>query len=196
MKTRTCLLSAVTLAATSAASLALSITPDTGILNSTRWEGPETSQSQINSIIEGIVSDVTLVYKQNVGGSTEGPLASSYSTVFANTPTDPAEATISYLGGAIAEPTAYLLVKGGGPTSGPFQLAAIWYFYNLTALGWNGTETLDLTDFWPNQGAISHVTLYSAPNTSTIPDGGSGLALFGTAMFALAPIRRYIARRS
>jgi hypothetical protein len=111
-------------------------------------------------------------------------LAGSYQTTFANLPLDPAEATITYVGGPIVGPTAFLLVKDGS------QIPA-WYLYNLTAapLSWNGTETIYLTGFWPNDGAISHVTLYGG---GSVPDGGITIAMLGMGFCVLEFVRRRI----
>lgn len=71
--------------------------------------------------------------------------------------------------------------------------------FNLTALGWNGMETLTLSGFWADtKGAISHVTLYGTRDGGVDggTDGGGGdggqdgggapepttLALFGAAL--------------
>ena len=128
------------------------------------------------SAIVGVT--VTELYKQNVGDATDsGPFAGSYSTAFFNTPTDPQDATITYTGGpSITCPTCFLVVKDGNQI--PAQ-----YFINLE--NWNGTESLVLTGFWPNQGAISHVAIYGGTPTTNVPEPasmlllGSGLAGIG-----------------
>jgi hypothetical protein len=159
---------------------ALSITPATANIAT----GNQTSQSQINTAIAPLIGSATELYKQNVGGPEVGSLAGSYTTTFNNTPLDPADATITYNGGSIVGPTAYLLVKDGNQTPA-------WYLFDLTALGWDGIDTLNLTDFWPANGAISHVTLYgtTGPGTS-VPDAGSTLALLGCAIGSIGLIRR------
>lgn len=151
------------------------ITPDSGVLNTSRWEGNETSQAQIDAVIGPIVSPSTELYKQNVGGSESGALASSYTTTFDGA----GGSTISWDGGAFVGPTAYLLVKDGN------QVPA-WYLFDLTALGWDGMEDLVLSDFWPAQGAISHVSLYGTTGTSvpepvTLTLLGLGLPAAGVA---------------
>jgi hypothetical protein len=173
---------------------ALSITPSSGTLNVTRWQGPETSQAAIDLIIGGIIAPSTELYKQDVGKVSDplpaatGLLAANYKTTFDNEPLDPSEALIEHLGGLSVGPNAYLLVKGGGPTK---FVGDLWYLYDLTALGWNGTEDLELTEFWPNQGAISHVTLYGdIPGT---PDGGTTALLLGAVMAGFAALRRKLA---
>lgn len=163
------------------------IDPLTGLLNSTRWEGYESAQSEINCTLDSIVAGISsqLVYKQDVGGGESGPLAGSYTAAFTQTPSEPSQATITYDGGDFVGPVAYLVVKDG-------KHVPAWYFYDLTALGWNGTDTLSLTGFWPGGGAISHVSLYGS-GQGDVPDGGSTLILLGTAFLASASLRRWLA---
>jgi hypothetical protein len=51
--------------------------------------------------------------------------------------------------------------------------------FNLTSLGWDGMETLNLSGFWPQQGAISYVALYGdakkVPEPTTMLLLGFGL---------------------
>jgi hypothetical protein len=160
---------------------ALTITPSTVAVAT----GNQTSESQIDAAILGSLGGSTELYKQDVGSASDvGTLAGSYETTFANLPLDPAEATITYVGGPIVGPTAFLLVKDGS------QIPA-WYLYNLTAapLSWNGTETIYLTGFWPNDGAISHVTLYGG---GSVPDGGITIAMLGMGFCVLEFVRRRI----
>src|SRR5262245_28325255 len=127
---------------------ALTITPAT-LAAAT---GNQTSQAEINAAIAPIIGSASLLYKQNVGGLEEGSLAGSYTTTFSNTPADPSDALISYVDGQgyVGAP-AWLLVKDG-------DQKPAWYLFNLTGL-WNGTDDLVLQDFWPGNGAISHVSL-------------------------------------
>lgn len=165
--------------ALSSAANALSITPSSGTLNTTRWEGNDTSQAVIDTVIAPMLGTATLQYKNDVPGSESGPLTASYNTTFLNTPPDPSGATIVYVSGPMVSPTAFLLVKDGNQTPA-------WYLYNLTALGWNGSAQLDLSNFWPNQGAISHVSLYGG---GSVPDGGATVALLGLGLLGLAMLR-------
>jgi hypothetical protein len=167
---------------------ALNITPSSGILNSTRWEGNQTSQTQIDLVIGPIIGNATEQYKQNVGENNDsGALAGSYITTFQNTAQDPSGAIIDYVSGPFVQPTAYLLVKDGEQTPA-------WYLFNLTALGLSqiAGEDITLTGFWPNQGAISHVALYTGTGTGItgVPDGGSTVALMGLALAVIALARR------
>ena len=159
---------------------ALSITPATPSIMT--FSSP--SQSVIDNQIKAYFNpDPTLAYKQNVGGSEEGLFASSYSTAFFNTPSDPADATISYISGPkITAQDIYLLVKDGNhnPTG---------YLFDISS--WNGWENLVLTKFWPAQGAISHVSIYTRGNApAPVPDGGATLMLLGIGLSGLAAVRR------
>jgi hypothetical protein len=158
---------------------ALVITPTTD----SPLTGPETSQSDIDDAIASTLGSSTELYKQDVGGSESGSLAGSYETTFSNTEQDPSDALIEYVGGDIVGPTAFLLIKDGNQDPA-------WYLFNLTDLGWTGVEDLELSGFWPDQGAISHVALYGG--TTTVPEPGTllllgsgliGLALFGRKSF-------------
>jgi hypothetical protein len=182
-------LTAAVFAALGIVSEAITITPASGILNTTLWQGNERGQSKIDSVLDQIIAGISLqtIYRQNVGGAEEGTLSGSYTTVFSETPSDPSAAAITYDGGDIVGPNAYLLVKDGN------QIPA-WYFYDLTAFGWNGTETILLSGFWPNAGAISHVSLYGGQ--SQVPDGGSTLILLGSAFLASASLKRWLGRKA
>jgi hypothetical protein len=136
---------------------------------------------------------LSLLYKQDVGGGETGPLSGSYETTFANTPTDPEDALIEYIGGNIPDMTenVWLLVKDGNQTPGR-------YAYDLDALGWNGTDDLDLQDFWTGSGAISHVAIYGGstivPPPTTVPPPNlpepSSLLLLGLGLLDLRLTRR------
>jgi hypothetical protein len=164
--------------AASPAMAALIITPDDAVLS-----GNETSEAEIQAIIAPVIDPATELYKSNVGGAEEGDLAGSYETTY-HPEEDPTSATIVYTGGDFVGPIAWLLVKDG---------AAIpaWYLFNLTALGWDGTETLQLNDFWTDsKGAISHVALYGEREVPDVPEPAT-LALLGMgALFVGARARK------
>jgi hypothetical protein len=154
---------------------ALSITPATA----NAATGDQTSQSQINTAIAPIIGTATQLYKQNVGGSEVGSLAGSYNTTFENSPLDPMDALIEYVSGSYVGGTAWLLVKDGNQSPA-------WYLFNLTTLGWNGTDDLELRGFWPGNGAISHVTLYG----TRVPETGVGVALLGLVLAGMGAVHR------
>jgi len=162
---------------------AATITPDSPLLVTT---GTETSQSAIENYITTTFT-VDGIYKQDVGGGETGvDFANSYTTTFDNEPLDPQEATITYDGGdSIFCGTCYLLVKDGNQDPS-------WYLFNLNF--WDGTETLNLSNFWPTQGAISHVSIYSAnsgrglePPAVPIP---ASVWLFGSGLLGLVGVAR------
>jgi hypothetical protein len=147
--------------------------------------GDETSQAQIDSIITNLYPSVPLpeLYKAESGTLIEyGSLAGSYNTAFG---IGNETAEITYAGGNIVGPIAYLLVKDGNQDADPLFA---WYLYNLTALGWTGTEKITIVDIWGNnQGSISHVSLYGS-NTS-VPEPTT-LLLLGLGLIGVAGIGR------
>lgn len=132
---------------------------------------------------------------ENDPADLSGPLSGSYTATFSNSATDPEDVLIEYTGGdAIdtSQPT-YLLIKDGNANPG-------WYLFDLTVdgagdgLDWNGTDDLDLDDFWPNQGAISHASLWGT--SKEVPDGGTTLALLGTSLLGMIGFRKARTRKS
>lgn len=138
--------------------------------------GNDPSQAVIDGIISPLLGSSTFLYKQDQGVvGDSGLLAGSYETTFNG---DLSGGEIDYVGGPYVGPIAFLLVKDGS------QVPA-WYFYNMSVapISWNGTDTIYLEGFWPENGAISHISLYgnstsvpvSVPEPSTLLILGSGL---------------------
>tara|TARA_R110002073_G_scaffold44428_1_gene123094 strand:+ start:275 stop:868 length:594 start_codon:yes stop_codon:yes gene_type:complete len=138
----------------------------------------------------GLTNDGSLVlrYKSDEDGDStgtdSGSFASNYNTTFSNPVGDPGNALIEYVSGAsITCPDCYLAIKDGNQDPS-------YYFYNLSA--WDGIMDLDLQDFWPQQGAISHVSIWGRDgggDPSDIPEPVS-LLLLSAGLMSLAFIRR------
>jgi PEP-CTERM motif len=128
---------------------ALTLSPG-GEMSGLTFTNSNCNAACVSALLGG--NPVTEVYKMNVGGPEEKAFAGSYTTVFANSSTDPSDFRITHDGGAsISCPDCYLLVKDGNHA--PYQ-----YLFNIST--WNGTETISGTGFWPARGAISHVSIF------------------------------------
>jgi hypothetical protein len=180
---------------------ALVITPATsGVISGSTITTPTTSANCEPDCIydafnltnaAGATDDLILYYKADVGdeanpATTEsGTFATSYATTFANTALDPADALIDYISGSVIDcPECYLAIKDGNnnPTH---------YFYDLA--GWNGTDDISVEGFWPNSGAISHVSIWGRTDGGTppfqVPEPGA-LFLMGAGLLGLGMARR------
>jgi len=147
--------------------------------------GNDTSNATILGIIAGYGA-TTEIYKQDVGaGSDTGAFAANYTTTYSNSAGDPSDALIHWVGGAFINTNPlYLLVKDG-------DQSPAWYLFKITVGGagnWDGKADIDLQDFWPQQGAISHIAFYQG--TANVPDGGSMSLLLGMGLVGIAAVRR------
>jgi hypothetical protein len=165
---------------------ALTITPAT-VPQFTGNDNSNLSDAQIAAIVGE--ASLTTVYKQDQGVvGDEGDFASSYETTFSNTADDPSDALIDYISGPsiTGNPNIYLYVKDGNHTPA-------FYIFDIT--GWNGTDDLDLEGFWPEDGAISHVSILTDGDGNNVPDAGGTLALLGIGVALLGLARRKIGTR-
>lgn len=139
--------------------------------------GTETGTSAIIAAIEALYPGISEVYKQDQGGSESGSHAGNYSTAFFNTPSDPEDALITWDGpGFVSCPSCYVLVKDGNANPA-------WYLIDISS--WDGMEDLDLQNFWPTQGAISHVSIFVRP--IPIP---AAFWLFGSGLLGFVAMAR------
>lgn len=169
------------LLAMSGAANALSITPATpGILSFGSTYGPSNCEPECVETVFG-VTDLDLLYKADVGVADSGLFAASYTTAFLDVPNDPSGATITHVAAtpAIVCGGCYLAIKDGVHSPG-------YYFYDLSA--WDGVETITLSNFWPQQGAISHISIWGTAGTS-VPEPAT-LGLFGLGLLATSLVRR------
>ena len=154
---------------------ALSIMPST----TPKYTGTENNMRDILAAIAvwpGVDLSM-LLYKSNVGGGEEGPLAGSYRTTYSNTQSDPSNALIEYTGGpSIGGDEIWLLIKDG-------KHDPAWYLFDLDELDWDGISDLILSNFWPGNGAISNVSLYGTPVSEPATMLLLGAGLLGIALF-------------
>jgi hypothetical protein len=142
--------------------------------------GPSNCEPSCVNTVFGDTSTLSLLYKADVGSTDSGLFASSYSTTFLNSALDPSGALLSFTGGpAIDCLSCYLAIKDGNQSPG-------YYFFNLSA--WNGTESISLADFWPRQGAISHISIWGTTSAS-VPEPAT-LGLFGLGLLGVGLSRR------
>lgn len=151
--------------------------------------GPSNCESACVYTAFGLVNDGSLQLFYKSDAPTGGPLgidsgsfAASYETNFN---TDRSGALIDYLAGAaIACPDCYMAIKDGNHNPS-------YYFYDLAS--WNGTDDIQLNGFWPNQGAISHISIWGREGggggEEEVPEPGT-LALLGLGLLGAAAARR------
>lgn len=130
----------------------------------------------------GSLLQLTEQYKQNQGGNEEKAFAGSYSTTF---PAGLKGATVTYDGSPdpiITGSEIWALAKDG---------AHGHYLWNIST--WDGMEQIVMSGLWPNQGSMSHVSIFSGGQAVRTPDGGATVALLGLALGLIAIARRMFA---
>ena len=133
------------------------------------WTSLSTSnlgQAAVEAIVG--VSPLGLVYKQDEGGFESGNGAGYYTTAFTyESMGDATGATITWDGGMkVSCPDCFLIVKDGNHSQNPPPYPQ--YIFDIS--GWNGTDTITLSGFWPGPGAISNVAIWN-----NAYDGGGSL---------------------
>ncbi len=185
----------------------ISLTPNSGILNTSRWDG-KIGGSNSNPAFLAFVAAVTTspeLYKQETPGAEEKALSGSYTTTVvsaSNKDLKNSAGKITYDGGDFVTSTlsshAYIGFKDGNHS--PY-----YYLFDLTALGWTGTEEISWSGFWPKKGEISHVSLFGKigsqippppPPNGQVPDGGTTFVTLGVALLGLGSMRRLLAAKA
>lgn len=120
----------------------------------------------------------------NVPVTEEGGFKDYYATVFPGA--DPSGASISWTGSGldpfISGNPIILDVKDGSQTPAH-------YLFNLSSIPWDGKETIELRNFWPGTGSISHIAIHGG---TQVPDGGATALLLGIAILATGMVSRHI----
>jgi hypothetical protein len=152
--------------------------------------GEDTSVPAIEAIIFPLMPGATELYRVTPGDPNveSAALAGSYSAEFLPDNVVKENAIVTYTGGDIIGPIAYLLAKDGRANdTNPATHA--WYLYDLTTLGWTGTEQITITGLWPDQGSFSHISMYGTTGTS-VPEPMT-LILLGLGLAGVAGTRRF-----
>lgn len=151
-----------------------------------------TDTAFLGSAACGSLTPLSFLYKHNIGGGEEGNVGLfSFSAVTANAGGGD-DLLLTWTGGAANACAGYascwLVVKDGNANPGR-------YGYNLsTQTSWNGNGNIQLLNFWPAQGSISHVALFGVgtctSNCFNETPEPSTVALVGLALLGAGAARR------
>ena len=144
-------LMAISLSAIALQAQAIAINPGT----TPQWTsnaGPGVPQLEADFESQLGTSLGTEYFKQDLGGSESGIFSGSYTANL----TDSGGTIVWDGGSAIQCPECYLMVKDGNADPQA-------YLFDLDVLGWTGVQEIVLSGFWPDNGAISHVSIYGTP---------------------------------
>lgn len=149
------------------ASASLHVTPANAIAFGNQGPGNpavETAAAAFLGLTQAQLMNTEL-YRIGNDQAESGSLASSYTgsvTPLAAGASQFSAFTITYGSGPAIDPT-YMLIKDGNNTP-------IWYLFDISA--WDGTSTLSGSGFWPENGSISHVSVFGVqaaiPEPATI----------------------------
>jgi hypothetical protein len=161
------------------ASATLTLTPADCTAGYPCWTSLDNSAFDADDVeaLVGTSTELDLLWKGNVGDANNpattyaGSFADSYTATFTNSALDPEDAVIAYV---MTEPKincteCYLVVKDG--RQNPAQ-----YVYKIN---WDGMMNIELTDFWPTMGAISHVAIFGGEGEegTSVPEPSTYLSL-------------------
>ena len=145
-------------------------------------QGDNNSQAEINALITPFIGETSFLYKGTPNGAEEGLYRNSYSMSWNLSGLQPESFAVRYDGGYRFIPT-FLLVKDGNASPN-------WYLYNV--MNWNWT--IYGQGFFPNQGGISHVSVWGIRQCEypreDVPDGGATAVLLGLSCAGLAMVKR------
>ena len=141
------------------------------------FEGSDPNNPNASDVSDIVgVPGLLSLYKDDAGGSENGSFADNYTTTYDYEP-DPEDATITWDGGdSISCPECFLVVKDGSHDP-------IWYIFDIG--NWDGMMDIELTGFWPDQGAISHVEIVGG--VIPVP---AAVWLFGSGLLGLVGVAR------
>ena len=185
MKLRNKLLAACAALALACSAQALTLTPSDAnppLIYTESGHAGNVDAGDVNAVLNALVPynanapwSVEEVFKQNTGGAEEKSFAPYYTSVL-----NDSGGTIDWDGPEkIIGEYIFLVVKDGTPRP--------YYLFDIS--GWNGMEQIVLSGFYPNQGAVSHVSIF-ATGTPQVPDGGATAALLGLGLVGLSIVAR------